>query len=368
MRPRLCYVLPRYDESTDTHYRYLYEMLDDLARDVDLYVVIEKAWGPVTRTWPKVRVIRSTSAPLRALELAGVLARARLDGYDRFYTDYSYYAGILCGAIAAATGARSYYWSCGLVGKYLSAWGSPGALRKKLRNDWPLWLSVRLATRLVTGTPRMIDHYAAHFGLPRTRAVVAPNWVEEPPWVPSRVEARAALGVPQDAPVALFVHHLSPRKGANRLPALAWALAGRVPGLVCLVAGDGPEREAIEAAKAPLTLLGRVPNRDISRLYAAADVFLMPSEEEGFPRVLLEAMVHRVPFVATDVGGVRDVVPDSIAASVVPDGDMTAFVDRAVERFRDPALREAHARAWDQVRGRFSRAAAIAAWRAAVLE
>ena len=57
MRPRLCYVLPRYDESTDTHYRYLYEMLDDLARDVDLYVVVEKSWGTVTRPWPKVRVI-----------------------------------------------------------------------------------------------------------------------------------------------------------------------------------------------------------------------------------------------------------------------------------------------------------------------
>lgn len=367
MKPRLCYVLPRYDELTDTHYRYIYDLLDDVARDADLLVVVEKATGPVSRPWPRVRVIRSTRPSLHALELASVLARARLEGYDRFYADYSYYAGILCAAISRMSGARSFYWSCGLVGKYLTPWGAPGALREKLRNDWPLWLSVRLTTRLVTGTPRMIDHYAAHFGLPRMRAVVAPNWVEEPPWVPSRVEARAALGVPQDAPVALFVHHLSRRKGAHRLPALAWALAERVPGLVFLVAGDGPDRTAIQAAKAPLTFLGHVPNRDVSWLYAAADVFLMPSEEEGFPRVLLEAMVHRVPFVATDVGGVRDVVPASIQSSVVPDGDMTAFVERAVELFRNPELRAAHARAWDEVRDRFSRSAAIAAWRAAVL-
>ena len=110
-----------------------------------------------------------------------------------------------------------------------------------------------------------------------------------------------------------------------------------------------------------------MPNRDVARLYAAADVFLMPSEEEGFPRVLLEAMVHRLPFVATDVGGVRDVVPASCAASVVADGDMAAFIDRAAASFASAELRVAHARAWDEVRPRFSKSAAISAWRAAVL-
>jgi len=365
---RLCYVLPRYDEATDTHYRYLYELLDDLARDVDLLVVVERAEGPIARRWPRVRVLRARSAPLRALELAGVLARARMEGYDRFYVHYSYYGGVLAGALAAATGARCFYWSCGLVGNYLTPWGRAGALRAKLANDWPLWLSVRLATRLVTGTPRMVGHYASAFGLPPVRAVVAPNWVEEPAEVPSRAEARSRLGLAADAPVALFVHHLSARKGAQRLAEIASGLAARVPGLVVLVAGDGPEREALARSGAPLRLLGRVPNREVSRLYAAADVFLMPSEEEGFPRVLLEAMVHRLPFVATDVGGVRDVVPASCASSVVANGDLAAFVERAAALFASAPLREAHVRAWDAVRERFSKTAAIAAWRAAVLE
>jgi colanic acid/amylovoran biosynthesis glycosyltransferase len=56
-------------------------------------------------------------------------------------------------------------------------------------------------------------------------------------------------------------------------------------------------------------LLGSVPHDRVRSLYAAADLFMMPSYTEGFPRVLLEAMAMCVPIASTEVGGVREILP-----------------------------------------------------------
>ena len=81
-----------------------------------------------------------------------------------------------------------------------------------------------------------------------------------------------------------------------------------------VVVGDGPERSRLERAAADpvlddrMQVVGPVPNRDLPELYAAADCLVMPSYEEGFPRVLLEAMACGTPVVTTDAGGSADVV------------------------------------------------------------
>ncbi|MER3486106.1 MAG: glycosyl transferase, partial [Chloroflexota bacterium] len=72
-----------------------------------------------------------------------------------------------------------------------------------------------------------------------------------------------------------------------------------------------------------------------------ADVFMMPSLEEGFPRVLLEAMATGVPFVAVDVGGVRDILSPHQQRCVVPARDCDAFATRLVELLNDPQERAA---------------------------
>jgi glycosyltransferase involved in cell wall biosynthesis len=86
--------------------------------------------------------------------------------------------------------------------------------------------------------------------------------------------------------------------------------------------------------------------------YRAADLYLMPSEEEGFPRVLLEAMASGCPFVAFDVGGVRDILPDSLAGCVVEKGDVRAIAAASVRVLRDAGLRAAWRKAGEE-RARF---------------
>ena len=64
---------------------------------------------------------------------------------------------------------------------------------------------------------------------------------------------------------------------------------------------------AVSGEHAVLQMVGSIPNHQLPAFYAAATVFVLPSESEGFPRVLLEAMAAELPVVAYDVGGVRDI-------------------------------------------------------------
>jgi glycosyltransferase involved in cell wall biosynthesis len=125
------------------------------------------------------------------------------------------------------------------------------------------------------------------------------------------------------------------------------------------VAGDGPDLEALKAEIARRKLADRFelvgavedPWEYLSRL----DVFVLPSLWEGMPFAVLEAMGCGLPVVATDVGGVRDMIPDETYGTVVPPADARAL-ERAVLRYANsPQLRErTGARARSRVLEEFS--------------
>jgi glycosyltransferase involved in cell wall biosynthesis len=103
----------------------------------------------------------------------------------------------------------------------------------------------------------------------------------------------------------LYAGRLSPEKGVLELVEAAG-------GMKLVVAGDGPLREHVPGA------LGFVPHDELQRLYARAAVVACPSRREGFGVACLEAMAHARPVVATDVGGLRDLVVDGETGLVVP--------------------------------------------------
>jgi glycosyltransferase involved in cell wall biosynthesis len=146
--------------------------------------------------------------------------------------------------------------------------------------------------------------------------------------------------------VVLFVHWLSERKGAHYLPEIIKEVTAKNPGVVFVIVGDGPYREkltlGIEEAGVEeyARVIGSVPNARIPQYYAMADLFIMPSTDEGFPRVLLEAMAMGVPFVANDVGGVRDILTRRQLEFITPVGDVVAFSQRIISLLGDDRLRD----------------------------
>jgi glycosyltransferase involved in cell wall biosynthesis len=159
----------------------------------------------------------------------------------------------------------------------------------------------------------------------------------------ARAAARRELHVPDTARVVSTVGRLTAIK-QHRLFLDVVARAARTqPNTLALIAGDGELRSDLEGYAAQLGIADRVRflgwRRDLATIYAATDVFLLTSRNEGTPVALIEAMATAVPGVSTDVGGVKDVITSDDVGARVADGDADGLAARVVQYFSDEALR-----------------------------
>lgn len=164
------------------------------------------------------------------------------------------------------------------------------------------------------------------------------NGIAPPPPVDAaaRAAARAQLGLTDGDVAALFLGELEPRKAPLVAVAAARRAASDGAPLVLLVAGDGPQAEAVRASQScAIRPLGF--RRDPERLLAAADIFVLPSEREGLSFAVLEAMGQGLAMVVCDGPGNPEAVGE--AGIVVPAGDVGALAAALAALARDPARR-----------------------------
>jgi glycosyltransferase involved in cell wall biosynthesis len=179
----------------------------------------------------------------------------------------------------------------------VQVWGTDVELARRL--PW-LARSVFRGARLVIAASTELADRAGQLGARDVRVI--PSGVEIPPEV----------GEEAVPPEVLYAGRLSAEKGVLELVEAA-------RGLKLVVAGDGPLRAQVPGAR------GFVPHDELGRLYARAAVVACPSRREGFGVACLEAMAHGRPVVATDVGGLRDLVVDGETGIVVPPRDPAAL-------------------------------------------
>jgi glycosyltransferase involved in cell wall biosynthesis len=157
--------------------------------------------------------------------------------------------------------------------------------------------------------------------------------------VKRRRDIRERLEIPGDA----FVLGWAGRLTAIKRPLDLIRVTAGVEGAVLLVVGDGEERAAMESLAAEAGISDRVRflgyRDDLGSLYAAFDIFLLTSANEGAPVVVIEALAAGVPVVATDAGGTASVVDGGETGLLAPVGAVEEL-QAAVERLRrDHALR-----------------------------
>jgi glycosyltransferase involved in cell wall biosynthesis len=181
----------------------------------------------------------------------------------------------------------------------------------------------------------------------RARFAVIPNGVDLERFssrAPSRA-SRSELGVPDDALLLGVVARLEPEKGHIFLLEAMPAAVAACPSAWLLVVGEGTQesalRQAAEALPPPardrISFTGR--REDVSALTAEMDVAVLPSLREAQGISLLEAMAHGRPLVASDVGGIPEVVTNGVTGLLVPPGDSAALARAVITLLADPALR-----------------------------
>jgi glycosyltransferase involved in cell wall biosynthesis len=204
--------------------------------------------------------------------------------------------------------------------------------------------TLRRATYVLAVSHELTQRAIHDFGAPpdRTRAIL--NGYDEVVFHPGdRLAARTALGLPADAELILYAGSLIPSKGLRELLEAFCRLAGRRPRLYLSCLGEGPLRAELEerarrAGLDPRLLLpGACSSSQVQQWMVAANLFCLPSYSEGCPNVVIEALACGRPVVASQVGGIPELVrPDN--GCLAPPRNVPALTE---------ALEAALARSWD---------------------
>ncbi len=184
------------------------------------------------------------------------------------------------------------------------------------------------------------------YEVPRANVRVVYNGVQldairrQLPGARERVRAALQIGA---VPVLAMVGRFYWMKGQAGRVRMLPAIVARVPDVVLLMVGDGPDRAACEALAQQLGVSGHVRflghREDVPVLLAASDLVAMPSIKEGLGLAAIEALACEKPVIAFGVGGLPEVIADGVDGLVIAPGDEVAFAAAAAELLLDPARR-----------------------------
>ena len=203
---------------------------------------------------------------------------------------------------------------------------------------------VRYTDRIVVNSRGVLDFYRDRVGIPADKLTLIPNALpDEQPEFVSRRAKRAELGLDESHLVVGFVGRLWPQK---RVQDLIWAcdiVRNIKPQIRVLIVGDGPLADYLRAYAQDVGMGERTlflgQREDVHELLHAMDVLVLPSEYEGMPNCVLEAMAAGLPVVATAIPGTSELVRHGETGFLVPVGDRAALAKRINQLLDDPGLR-----------------------------
>jgi glycosyltransferase involved in cell wall biosynthesis len=308
-----------------------------LTRGHEVEVVTTAAAEPAPRAYPVHWVSRGLPVGVRHLAATGRI-RGRAAGSDVVYS-----TGMLGRTALGCALARTPF-----VAKLTQDPAFERALRRRQFDGDPVEFQSSGSARALRAARDRELRRAAHvvcpsaflaglvrgWGIPEERISVLPNPTPELPELPPRTHG--------DRPLLAFAGRMTAPKALG----VALEAVAAVPGVELALAGDGDEREALEARARELGLDGRVrflgslPRDEVLALFRHADAALLSSAWENFPHTLVEALAVGTPAIATAVGGVPEIVTDGENGLLVGPGDPAALA-AAIRRFlADAALRE----------------------------
>jgi glycosyltransferase involved in cell wall biosynthesis len=269
-------------------------------------------------------------------------SRGRYDAAHFFLAGRHASAGVLAAWLAGCPSVVMY-----------GGTGTFPAQRASWRGRLALGIDVKLADRLIALNEEMRGSFRA-CGAPDRRIVILPCEVDPAifrPGLPLGIEAaRARFGIPSGARVVTFVGRFVPEKELPTLVAAFAQVSAADPAAFLVLAGDGPQRPAVNALIARLPEPGRVvaagalAEADVRDLLQASDVFALASSLEGIPCALVEAMSVGLPCVVSDIAGTREAVSAGVNGLRVAVGNPQELAAALLALLSDPERRSAMGR------------------------
>jgi len=198
---------------------------------------------------------------------------------------------------------------------------------------------VQRADRVITTSAYSAGRIAKFYGAMPDKIVIVPELIDLDAWQIALSEAPVDEGPPR----ILCVAHLYPRKGVDTL---LRAFARLTTEAILRIVGAGPEGERLEHLAHDLNIANRVhflrhlPFAALAAEYRNAAVFALPTEQEGFGIVFLEAMASSLPIIATRVAAVPEVVADGVTGLLIDPGDEAALAHTLERLLRDQDLQK----------------------------
>jgi len=219
--------------------------------------------------------------------------------------------------------------------------------------------SVLRRATLVTTVSDSLRRRALELGADPDRTVAILNGCDASIFHPAdRVAARLSLNVPLDTELVTYVGSLDMTKGLGELVAAVSALAEKRPRLRAAIVGDGFAKGELETLIEARGLRGRIqmiaalPSAEVAPWIVASNLVALPSYSEGCPNIVVEALACGRAIVATNVGGIPELMDDRCGI-LVPPRDAAAFtsaLDRALDtNFDEGLIAEHYSRSWDNV-------------------
>lgn len=203
-------------------------------------------------------------------------------------------------------------------------------------------MNARRAHRVIVPSRYSAERAVESYGLPAGRVAVVPEALDPAPWGPQRIRP---LGREQH-PTILSVAHQYRRKDTATLIQAMSKVRQAMPTARLRIVGGGPELPALQELASELGLgrtvefTGPVPNSaQVRQAYREATVFALPSRQEAFGIVFLEAMAAGLPIAAARAGATPEVVEDGRTGILVPAGDPDVLAEVLLRLLQDPDLR-----------------------------
>jgi teichuronic acid biosynthesis glycosyltransferase TuaC len=222
---------------------------------------------------------------------------------------------------------------------------------------WLTRLAMKRATFVVTKSEHLRQR-AIQMGVPASKVRTIRNGCNPSVFhLGDRSAARAQLGIGDKAELVLFVGRLDSAKGIEELLEAFASLAGRRPNLRLAFVGDGPGGERLRTKAKHLgredriILNGARSSQEVAKWLAAANVLALPSYNEGYPNVVIEALSCGRPVIATKVGGILELVNEESGILIAPRDSraLAGAIEKAMDRHWDePFISEQFRRGWDE--------------------